>query len=53
MKKAASERLALEIKILSSFLSGASVKEISARHRVSQSKVRTIIKNYKLNKRKP
>lgn len=53
MKRAASERLALEIKVLTSFLSGASVKEISARHHVSQVKVRTIIKNYKLNKGKP
>ncbi len=50
MKQVASERLATEIKVLSAFLSGATVKEISARHRLSQSKVRTIIKNYKLNK---
>lgn len=50
MRDLASERLATEIKVLSAYLSGASVKEIAARHRVSQSKVRTIIKNYKLNK---
>lgn len=50
MKDAGVERLATEIKVLSAYLSGSAVKEIAARHRISQYKVRTIIKNYKLNK---
>jgi len=47
----ASERLALEIKVLTAFFSGATVKESSERFHITQYKVRQIIKQYKAKKR--